>query len=123
MFKEDVKMKKMYNTQEYDGYIEAIRYFEELEEEVQNQDNKICDFTPIPIDKQIHRKRRENARKAKTRQLILATSVRRRRNSPYRWNPVWHKMKLCDISPQKFKNRFDDAFAKITIKEYEASIS
>lgn len=116
-------MKEMYNTQEYDGYIEAMRYFEELEEEEHNKDNKLCDQNPIPIDKQVHRKRRENARKAKAHQLVLATSVRRRRNSLYRWNPVWHKMRLSNISPQKFKNRFDDAFARMTIKEYEASIS
>lgn len=109
-------MTDMLNKSDYEGYEEAMAYFEELEEE-ENALNDNSEHISLEDDKSLHRKHRKNARKAKKHQLELSNSVKRKRRSPYRWNPVWHKMKLSDVSPQKIKARLEKKSEKDAIKE------
>ena len=116
-------MTKMYNTPDYDeAYKEAEEYFDSLDEKDEIESEEIDDKI-VSDDKSIHRARRKNARKAKKHQLKLAASAKNKRHSPHRWNPSWHKTKLSDISPKKFKERFDDSFTKSTIEEFQSSQS
>lgn len=109
-------MTDMLNKLDYDGYDEAMAYFEQEE-----QKNTPSTKSELVLDKEeekcIHRKHRKNARKAKKHQLKLATSVKRKRKSLYRWNPVWHKMKLADISPKKIKADSKANFEPNALKE------
>ena len=113
-------MTKTYNTPKYEGYEEAMEYFKSLDEKEQlaSEENNVTIFTD---DKPIHRRRRKNARKAKKHQIELADSVKRKRKSKYRWNPVWHKMKLSDLSPKKIKNRCNNVSTIDALKEYNVS--
>lgn len=113
-------MTDTYNTQEswHDDYFDAMEYFNELEEE-ELLDKLILQEDLNPQDKPIHRERRKNARKEKIHQLELAKSTKRHRHSPYRWNPLWHKMKLSDVSSKLFKNRSSDASTIAALKEFE----
>jgi len=65
---------------------------------------------PYDKDRASLRRRRKDDRKAKKHQLALAASVKSKHKSKYRWNPLWHKMKLSDISPKKIKSRSNDSF-------------
>jgi len=99
---------------DYEGYDEATAYFEEEENNLTEEAKDIS----LENDKSLRRKHRKNERRAKKHQLKLATSVKRKRKSPFRWNPVWHKMKLADVSPQKLKARSATASEKEAIKEF-----
>ena len=105
------------NETKYEGYDEAMAFFEQEEaENFPDVEAKIVSCKEE--EKHIHRKHRKNDYKAKKRQLALAGSVKRKRKSPFRWNPVWHKMKLVGISPQKFKVRLGTTLEKDAIKDF-----
>lgn len=115
-------MTKTYNTPKYEGYEEAMEYFNSLDEEEQNASEK-DDVDIFTDDKSAHRRRRNDARKAKKHQLELANSVKHKRKSKYRWNPVWHKMKLSDLSPKIIKNRSNSISSIEVLKEFKVSNS
>lgn len=118
---------KKYNTQELippEAEMEIESYFgdSKVDEELVKEDEKILDyFSKI---KTSHRKRRKDARKAKAHQVKLATSLakqnKNKRKSLYRWSPIWHKMKLSDVSPKKQKNHSSNASTLDALKEYKS---
>ena len=112
---------KMYKDQDgwYDAHFDALEFMEELDDEELLNDKSILQEDFIEKDKCTHRKHRKNARKAKLHQISLAHSVINQRNSSFRWNPVWHKKKLSDVSPKKRKA--DNTFALNTIREFKSS--
>lgn len=116
-------MTRTYNTQDgwHDDYFDAKEYFDELDSE-ELTDKLILQEEDNAKSKALHRQKRQNDRKAKAHQIELATTLGKqrkgKRKSLYRWSPVWHKMKLADVSKKKFKERFDDSFIKNALKEF-----
>jgi len=110
---------KTYNNKDgwHDAYFDAQEFIEELDEEELLNDKSVLEEDFPSKDRCTHRKNRKNARKAKLHQVRLARSVIHQRNSSFRWNPVWHKKKLSDISPKK--RNADNVFTQNAIKEFE----